>query len=462
MNKKVSVSMLITTVIIAMTVTFSITMVVAMRLFDSTVASVKQKESMYSKIAEIDKYVRGNDYFEIDETTLYDTIASGYLLGTGDRYARYYTAAAYSELLDIQNGKLVGIGVELVKDSTTGYAKITKVYPGSPAADLGLEKGCYITSIDETDVKTISSTESIAARLRGESGTTAALKWFTPLMEEKEATLTRRSYTTTTVDYSLVNDSYGYIRISQFDDTTASELDYAISSMTAAGASSLVFDLRDNAGGVLDSAVECINLLCPESDIALIQYKNGSTEVLGRSEGEKKTELPIVCLVNGNTASAAELFAYSVRALNGARLVGETTMGKGTVQSSPQRMSDGSAVVITVGKLLTCDGESFDGVGLTVDVERVLSADEQTMYYDYTVENDPQIQRAFAVADSLTGSSTVASGNSASGGASSAASGTDGEGASSEASAEGENAVSSAAASGEASSEAGSSASSQE
>lgn len=432
MNKKVSVSILITTVIIAMTVTFSITMVVAMRLFDSTVASVKQKESMYSKIAEIDKYVRSSDYYEIDENALYDTIASGYLLGTGDRYARYYTAAAYSELLDIQNGKLVGIGVELVKDGTTGYAKVIKVYPGSPAADLGLEKGCYITFIDDVDVKTISSREGVVARLRGESGTTAVLKWLTPLMEEKEAALTRRSYTTTTVEYKLVNESYGYIRISQFDDTTASELDYAINSMAAAGAGSLVFDLRDNAGGVLENAIECLDLLCPESDIASIQYKNGSTKVLGRSEGEKKTELPIVCLVNGGTASAAELFAYTVRALNGAKLVGETTMGKGTVQSSPQRMSDGSAVVITVGKLLTCSGESFDGTGLAVDVERVLSADEQLLYYDYTVENDPQIQRAFAMADSMTGSSTVAS----AGNASSAASGEGGEagsGASSEA-----------------------------
>ena len=148
MNKKVSVSILVTTVIIAMTVTFSITMVVSMRLFDRTVASVKEKESMYSKIAEIDKYVRAYDFYDIDESTLNDMIASGYLLGTGDRYARYYTAAAYSELLDIQSGKIVGIGVEAVKDSVTGYAKVTRVYPGSPAADLGLEKGCYITAID--------------------------------------------------------------------------------------------------------------------------------------------------------------------------------------------------------------------------------------------------------------------------------------------------------------------------
>lgn len=407
MNKKVSVSMLITIVIIAMTVTFSITMVLAMRLFDSTVASVKEKEQMYSKIAELDKYVRAYDYYTIDETTLYDTVASGYLLGTGDKYAKYYTAAAYSELLDIQNGKRMGIGVEVVKDAVTGYAKVTKVYSGSPAADLGMEKGCYITAIDETEVKQLSTSSTILARLRGESGTTVAVKWLDTLMEERADTVTRRSYVTKTVEHALVNECYGYIRITQFDDTTASQLDYAVNSLTAAGATSLVLDLRDNAGGTLDSAVECLDLFCAESAVATLEYKSGTTRVLGRTEGEDAQTLPTVCLVNAGTASSAELFAYTLRALNGAKLVGENTQGKGTVQSEPQRMSDGSAVVVTLGKLLTCDGTSFEGTGVAVDVERVLTADEQTMYYDYTTADDPQILRAFAVADSLTGTSTV-------------------------------------------------------
>jgi len=161
MNKKVSVSVMITTVLIAMTVTFSITMVMAMRMFDSTVASVKEKESMYNKIAELDKYVRANDYYPIDETILYDTMTAGYLLGTADRYARYYPAAAYAELLDIQNGKKIGIGVEIIKDAVTGYAQVVKVYPGSPAADLGMTVGCYITTIDEAEVKGIATADGI-------------------------------------------------------------------------------------------------------------------------------------------------------------------------------------------------------------------------------------------------------------------------------------------------------------
>ena len=115
----------------------------------------------------------------------------------------------------------------------------------------------------------------------------------------------------------------------------------------------------------------------------------------------------MVCLVNGNTASAAELFAASLRSMNGARLVGTTTMGKGTIQNSPQRLSDGSAVSITVAKLICGDGTSFDGTGLSVDVEKAYTTEEAANYYDYTPETDPQVQRAVSAAQQLSGTSTL-------------------------------------------------------
>ena len=167
-----------------------------------------------------------------------------------------------------------------------------------------------------------------------------------------------------------------------------------------------MFDLRDNGGGLLDDAIQCIDLIAPEGTLAFAEDKNGTQTLLGTSTSESQIGLPVVCLVNGSTASAAELFASSLRTLNGARLVGTTTQGKGTIQSSPQRLSDGSAVVVTVAKLVCGDGSCFDGTGLTVDVERPLTADEQTAYYDYTVENDPQIQRAVSTAQQMSGTTT--------------------------------------------------------
>ena len=206
-------------------------------------------------------------------------------------------------------------------------------------------------------------------------------------------------------------DNVGYIKIRQFDATTPSELDYAIRALTGSGAASLVFDLRDNAGGILDDAISCIDLIAPEGTVAYAEDKNGNRTVIGSSDDENQVTLPIVCLVNGNTASAAELFAASLRTLNGARLVGTTTYGKGTIQSSPQRLSDGSAVSITVAKLVCGDGSCFDGTGLSVDVERALSADEASSFYDYTPKTDPQIQRAVSAAQQLSGTSTVGAAN---------------------------------------------------
>ena len=402
MNRKISVGMTVTIVILAMTVTFSITMLMAMRLFDHTVTSVKEKESMYNKVAEVDRYVRANDYYDIDETVLYDRLTAGYLLGTGDKYARYYTASAYTDLLNAQSGKLMGIGVELAIDQS-GYAKVIKVYDESPAKEAGLQRGDYITTIDGADINS--------------------------------------------VDSALVQGNVGYIKIWQFDNSTPSELDFALRSLTASGAQSFIFDLRDNGGGILDDAISCIELVAPEGVLAYAEDKAGNRTLLGSSTGDSVISQPTVCLVNENTASAAELFASSLRTLCGTRLVGSTTMGKGTIQSSPQRLSDGSAVVVTVAKLICGDGSCFDGTGLTVDVERPLTADEQASYYDYTLDTDPQIQRAVSTAQQLTGVTTVGGVNDADIAADSAA-------ASSEAAAE-STASSEAAGEAEASSEAG-------
>ena len=386
MNRKISVGMAVSIVILAMTVTFSITMLVAMRLFDSTVSSVKEKESMYNKIAEVDRYVRSNDYYPIDETTLYDRLTAGYLLGTGDKYARYFSATAYTELMNTQNGTLIGIGVELAVDQS-GYAKVIKVYDESPAKEAGIQVGNYITAVDGTDVKSMSSVDAIQTRLRGESGTTVNVTWLDSEASEHTADLTHSGYSSTTVDYQMVQGNVGYIRIRQFDSTTPSELDYAIRSLSASGAGSLVFDLRDNGGGLLDDAIQCIDLIAPEGTLAFAEDKNGTQTLLGTSTSESRIDLPVVCLVNGSTASAAELFASS--------------------------LSDGSAVVVTVAKLVCGDGSCFDGTGLTVDVERPLTADEQTAYYDYTVENDPQIQRAVSTAQQMSGTTTVSGVNEA-------------------------------------------------
>lgn len=394
MSKKVSLGVAATVTLIAMAVTFSMTMTVSMNMFNNTVSSVKSKERMYNKLSEVDRYVRANEYFDINDDTLNDTIASGYMLGISDRYARYYSAKAYSERVGLANGRLMGIGVAVVKDPSSGYARIIRVYDNTPATNVGLEVGGFITAIGDTSTRSMSDTAAMTSALLGEEGSTVNIKYLTPLREEQSFEIAHANYTTPSIStVRLMDNGVGYLRIDSFTSGTAVEFRNAVNSLTNQGATSLIFDLRDNSGENLNAALVATDYCVPSGLIAQSQDKGGNVTDLRMSD-ENEITLPMVCLVNGSTASGAELFANALRKMAGATIVGSTTAGKGVLLSDPQSLSDGSAVVITVGILLDNEGKNWNGTGLTPDVDASLTNDEQSSYYDFTVDNDPQITKA--------------------------------------------------------------------
>lgn len=394
MSKKVSLGVAATVTLIAMAVTFSMTMTVSMNMFNNTVSSVKNKERMYNKLSEVDRYVRANEYFDINDDTLNDTIASGYMLGISDRYARYYSAKAYSERVGLANGRLMGIGVAVVKDPSSGYARIIRVYDNTPATNVGLEVGGFITAIGDTSTRSMSDTATMTSALLGEEGSTVNIKYLTPLREEQSFEITHANYTTPSIStVRLMDNGVGYLRIDSFTSGTAVEFRNAVNSLTNQGAASLIFDLRDNSGENLNAALVATDYCVPSGLIAQSQDKGGNVTDLRMSD-ENEITLPMVCLVNGSTASGAELFANALRKMAGSTIVGSTTAGKGVLLSDPQSLSDGSAVVITVGILLDNEGKNWNGTGLTPDVDASLTNDEQSSYYDFTVDNDPQIAKA--------------------------------------------------------------------
>ena len=393
MSKKVSLGVAATVTLIAMAVTFSMTMTVSMNMFNNTVSSVKNKERMYNKLSEVDRYVRANEYFDINDDTLNDTIASGYMLGISDKYARYYSAKAYSEKVGLANGRLMGIGVAVVKDPSSGYARIIRVYDNTPATNVGLEVGGFITAIGDTSTRSMSDTAAMTSALLGEEGSTVSIKYLTPLREEQSFEITHANYTTPSIStVCLMDNGVGYLRIDSFTSGTAVEFRNAVNSLTNQGATSLIFDLRDNSGENLNAALVATDYCVPSGLIAQSQDKGGNVADLRMSD-ENEITLPMVCLVNGSTASGAELFANALRKMAGATIVGSTTAGKGVLLSDPQSLSDGSAVVITVGILLDNEGKNWNGTGLTPDVDASLTNDEQSSYYDFTVDNDPRSPR---------------------------------------------------------------------
>ena len=394
MSKKVSLGVAATVTLIAMAVTFSMTMTVSMNMFNNTVSSVKNKERMYNKLSEVDRYVRANEYFDINDDTLNDTIASGYMLGISDRYARYYSAKAYSERVGLANGRLMGIGVAVVKDPSSGYARIIRVYDNTPATNVGLEVGGFITAIGDTSTRSMSDTAAMTSALLGEEGSIVSIKYLTPLREEQSFEIIHANYTTPSIStVRLMDNGVGYLRIDSFTSGTAVEFRNAVNSLTNQGATSLIFDLRDNSGENLNAALVATDYCVPSGLIAQSQDKGGNVTDLRMSD-ENEITLPMVCLVNGSTASGAELFANALRKMAGATIVGSTTAVKGVLLSDPQSLSDGSAVVITVGILLDNEGKNWNGTGLTPDVDASLTNDEQSSYYDFTVDSDPQITKA--------------------------------------------------------------------
>lgn len=403
MTKKVSLSVAVTVVLIAVAVTFSLTMDYAMDRFNNAVSSVNDKERMYNKLSEIDRYVRANAYFAINDDTLNDTIGSGYMLGISDPYARYYSARAYAERQGLESGRLMGIGVAVVKDPSSGYARIIRVYDNSPASELQLEEGGFITAIGETGTRSLGDTAALTSALVGEEGTSVSITYLAPDRQESTIEVRRANYTVATVSSQLLEGGCGYLRIDNFAASTGTEFRSAVDRLLQRGANCLVFDLRDNSGDSIEPALVAADRCVPAGLLASAQARDGSTEPL-RISDEQELNVPVVCLVNGGTAGGAELFAGALRRMSGAVLVGTTTAGRGVLLSEPQSLSDGSAVVITVGILLDGDGESWNGTGLSPDVEAALSAEEQSAYYDLTIETDPQIQRAALTALSMAGS----------------------------------------------------------
>lgn len=403
MSKKISLGVAATIAIIAMAVTFSLTMVVSMKMFNTTVSSVKNKERQYNKLSEIDRFVRAGEYFTIDEDTLNDRLAAGYMNGINDKYAVYYTVKEYSEKQSVEKGTLTGIGVAVVNDTSSGYARIIRLYDNSPAAEAGMQVGGFITAINDESTRNITSTARLTSKLLGEEGTTTTITYLTPDRQEQQLNLVHSNYKTPSIyTRQMVADTCGYIRIDAFTSGTASEFKAAVDDLLQQGANSLVFDLRDNTGENLNAALVAADYCVPSGEIAKQQDRDGNVTVLRMSD-ETEINVPIVCLVNGSTAGSAELFANALRKMAGATIVGTKTAGKGVVLSDAQSFSDGSAAYITVGLLLDNEDQTWNEEGLRPDIDAALSVDEQNAYYDYTLDTDPQISKAVNAATALAG-----------------------------------------------------------
>lgn len=327
---------------------------------------------------------------EKDESSLREGLYAGLLAGLKDPYSTYYTAEQYKELNTSNEGSYVGIGAVLQKDDAGG-AKIIQLYEGGPGEQVGLKKGDVIKAVDGTDV-TGKETSDIASMVRDSEKDSVML---TIQRENEEKTrdvkVEIRDVEIQTVSHEMLSEDTGYIRISEFSEVTSDQYKKAFADLKDQGMKKLVVDLRDNPGGLLTAVCGVLRQILPEGLIVYTEDKNGKREE-ETCDGKNKLDMPLAVLVNGNSASASEIFAGAVKDYGIGTIVGTTTYGKGVVQTI-HSLTDGSAVKITIAKYFTPKGNDINKKGINPDVEAELSGDI-TDWTELTHKEDTQLQTA--------------------------------------------------------------------
>lgn len=398
MNRRISVGVMTALILMSITITFSVTMIFSMRLFDQKVLNVKERTAMYNKLSEIDSIIRANHYFDIDENYLYDSISVGYINGLGDRDSAYLSPYQIQRRNENMKGMEMSIGFEPGKNAS-GYLTVTNLRKGSSAAELGLLEDDTIVRIDGRDILEYGYEETVSL-LRGAAGTKVKITYIRD-GEEIEIELTRELIETVTVYSSADISGIGYIRIKIFNDNTETHFSAALNSMLKTeNVKGLIIDLRDTDGGYnLDSVANMLGSMTPTGAIITGTYADDTSKTLYTSDGTV-VSIPIVVLVNENTVGFSELFAGVLGDLDNCKVVGTTTYGKGTLQQLSM-LSDGSAVEFTIAVLGTPVSGSFNRVGIKPDYE----VESDGYVFSDTEPNerqDPQLRKAVEVLGSMT------------------------------------------------------------
>lgn len=344
-----------------------------------------------TKLYALNKIVQGNFTGTVDAEKLDDALLEAYVDTLEDDYGFYKSAEKAESVSNSLKGENYGIGITVVYEKSNQWLYVLRVYQNSPAEKAGLKGGDCITAVDGATVAELGNKKAVAA-IKKEKGSTVKL---TVLRENNELELSAicGDYVEQSVFYRMIGTK-AYIEITGFNDATVPQFKEALAFVKAQKATGVIFDLRDNGGGTVDSAAEILDLLLGECDIISVEYKNSPKTVLYKSNAEK-LELPMTVIANSETASAAELFTAALRDAAGAKIVGNTTYGKGVMQRT-YFLQDGSCVRLTVAKFYPPSGICFDKIGITPDVEVNFTEEQQSNYYKLG-DSDPYIQAALNI-----------------------------------------------------------------
>lgn len=323
---------------------------------------IEEKTSLLQSI--IDKYF----LFDEDMTKVEDGIYAGMMNGLDDPYTVYYTKEEYKALNEDTEGKYSGIGASVSQNPKTKIITIVNVFDNSPAKEGGLLPGDIIYKIDGEEVTGTDLDVLVKTKIRGVEGSSFTMTVIRgDDKKQVDLNLTRRSIEVQTVSSKMLNDGIGYVAVSQFDAVTSEQFKSNIESLKSQGMKKLIVDLRGNPGGLLDQVVDMLDYILPEGLVLYTEDKNGNREeYYAKDPGELK--IPMVVLVNENSASASEVFTATFKDFKWGKVVGKTTFGKGIVQNVLP-LGDGTAIKITTQHYYPPSGYDLHKVGIKPDVD---------------------------------------------------------------------------------------------
>lgn len=332
------------------------------------------------KLNAIDSVLESFYFGDVDDETAKDNIYKAYLSSYGDKYTMYYTADEYKALKESTNGKFYGIGA-VCQLSGEGGVLLVDVYDNGAGYQAGLRSGDRVVNVDGRDITDMELSSAVAL-IKGDKGTSVTLEVIRGT-ERLTFSAVRDAVEAKTVSYTLLDNNIGYLSISQFEEVTTKQFKAAVEDLQSQGMKGLVIDIRNNPGGLLDTVVGMLKYMLPDGLIVYTEDKQGNRKEY-KGQDNDEFNLPLAVIVNGNSASASEIFAGAIQDYGKGTIIGTQTYGKGIVQTV-KPLTDGSAIKFTIAKYFTPNGQDIHGKGVTPDM---------VVEYDTDADVDTQLDAA--------------------------------------------------------------------
>lgn len=332
------------------------------------------------KLNAIDSVLESFYFGDVDDETAKDNIYKAYLSSYGDKYTMYYTADEYKALKESTNGKFYGIGA-VCQLSGEGGVLLVDVYDNGAGYQAGLRSGDRVVNVDGRDITGMELSSAVAL-IKGDKGTSVTLEVIRGT-ERLTFSAVRDAVEAKTVSYTLLDNNIGYLSISQFEEVTTNQFKAAVEDLQSQGMKGLVIDIRNNPGGLLDTVVGMLKYMLPDGLIVYTEDKQGNRKEY-KGQDNDEFNMPLAVIVNGNSASASEIFAGAIQDYGKGTIIGTQTYGKGIVQTV-KPLTDGSAIKFTIAKYFTPKGQDIHGKGVTPDM---------VVEYDTDADVDTQLDAA--------------------------------------------------------------------